>query len=77
MSNTKPRTVTHIDVAYDEETAAEISMLRAERWGHLTTITHMTRLGSATAKSKCRKLWNQVARIDARLFKLTKNPVYK
>lgn len=70
------KTVTHIETAYDEETAAQISMLRAERWGTLTMIYELQTIDSAEARRRLSRHWRRIATLDAQLYKLTQNPVY-
>lgn len=72
-------TVTHKDRIYSPEDAAEISMLRSERWALLLHIAECSRQGYDDRKKydeRTSQPFNRVRQINKRLFKLTENPIY-
>lgn len=72
MSNT----VTYRDRVYTEKQATEISMCRAERWALLCEFNKLTHMeGDEPAKRK-RQVWQRIQRLNAQLYKLTKNIIY-
>lgn len=72
MSNT----VTYRDRVYTEKQATEISMYRAERWALLCEFNTLTHMEGDEPAARKRKVWQRIERLNALLYKLTKNIIY-
>ena len=72
-------TVTHRDRIYSPEDAAEISVLRGERWALLLYIAECSAQSYDDRKKydeRTTQPFNRVRQINKRLYQLTDNPIY-